>query len=500
MKKISIFNNKILIIFIIIKCITNSLSKIFLPIETLSFDNYIISPNISTHELQIKSLLSKNIFTILQIGTPIQKIPLLINTKEHFFEITSYTPLNTNNNYNINFNLSSIFIKYDFFKENNSLSYKTNGCIKSNNMFSDHLFDCDSFDIIYLEEKIKIKNFEFNLVKNKEENITGILGLGLFDKTGDINKSFLKILKNKGIIKEYNWYFFFDNWNDTNGKLIIGSLPHEDFPDLFSKDDLEYTYIPLNDYSFLSNSYKIQFNEIYMKSDNKSIEINLYNVNSELNFDFDVIIANKQFENELKIKFLKNFIIFEKCFKDTIKLDINYYNELIYYYCDINIKNILYEILPSIKFFSQDLNYTFEITKDDLFKINKDYIYINILFDYGKNYWILGKPISLKYPFVFNQDTKKIGLYRNYNKNKIINKQKDSYYYKKLREIFLIIIFGLILIFIGFFFGKKIYQMKRKKRANELNDCYEYINENEDKNKNNFIDNNNAILEMGLKL
>jgi len=28
--------------------------------------------------------------------------------------------------------------------------------------------------------------------------------LGLFDKIGDINKSFLKILKNKGIIKEYN--------------------------------------------------------------------------------------------------------------------------------------------------------------------------------------------------------------------------------------------------------------------------------------------------------
>ena len=132
MKKISIFNNKILIIFIIIKCITNSLSKIFLQIETLSFDNY-----------------------------------------------------------------------------------KTNGCIKSNNMFSDHLFDCNSFDIIYLEEKIEIKNFEFNLVKNKEENITGILGLGLFDKIGDINKSFLKILKNKGIIKEYNW-----NYNNKRAQRV----------------------------------------------------------------------------------------------------------------------------------------------------------------------------------------------------------------------------------------------------------------------------------------
>ena len=82
------------------------------------------------------------------------------------------------------------------------------------------------------------------MVKNKEENIPGILGLGLFDKNGDINKSFLKILKNKGVINDFNWYFLFNSWNDTNGKLILGCLPHEDFPDIFSKDNLIYTYIP----------------------------------------------------------------------------------------------------------------------------------------------------------------------------------------------------------------------------------------------------------------
>ena len=46
----------------------------------------------------------------------------------------------------------------------------------------------------------------------------------------------------------------------------------------------------------------------------------------------------------------------------------------------------------------------------------------------------------------------------------------------------------------------KYFKKKKKKRANELNDCYEYINENEDKNKNKLIDNNNAIIEMGMKL
>ena len=67
------------------------------------------------------------------------------------------------------------------------------------------------------------------------------------------------------------------------------------------------------------------------------------------------------------------------------------------------------------------LNYTFEVTKDEIYKIDREYIYLNILFDYGKNYWILGKPFSMKYPFVFNQDSRKIGLYKNYNKKKYIS-------------------------------------------------------------------------------
>ena len=343
----------ILILFLLNSSI-NVICKIIFPIETLSSDGCVIPSNISSHKITMKYSLWKKIYTVLEIGTPIQKVPLFIDTKNNTFEITSFSPENTIN-YHLVYNLSSIFNKYDFFKENKSSTFKTNGCIKSNNVFDDHLYDCFSYETINLyndlENKIEIKNFEFNMVKNKEENITGILGLGLFDKKSDVKKSFLKILKDKNIINNYNWYFLFNSWNDSNGKLIIGSLPHEDFPNIFSQDDLEYTYIPLYDYSFSQNSYKIELNEIKINSINKSFEINLFDINAELNFDSNVIIANKEFETELRKKFIKNLIIEEKCFKDTFKQNIYYFNDLIYYYCVVNTKFILYDYLPSINIY-----------------------------------------------------------------------------------------------------------------------------------------------------
>ena len=89
------FNNILVIILFSINWNIHTINKIILPIEILSSDNYIINSN-SSHERIIKSFLYKNIFTILEIGSPIQKIPLIIDTKEHIFEITSYSPNNKN--------------------------------------------------------------------------------------------------------------------------------------------------------------------------------------------------------------------------------------------------------------------------------------------------------------------------------------------------------------------------------------------------------------------
>ena len=91
---------------------------------------------------------------------------------------------------------------------------------------------------------------------------------------------------------------------------------------------------------------------------------------------------------------------------------------MIFYYCDISTKDILYKNLYSIYFVSIDLDYTSNIIKDELFYIKDKYIYLNVIFstkDLG--FWIVGQIFLTKYNFVFKPDKKEIGFY----KNKTIN-------------------------------------------------------------------------------
>ena len=504
----------IFLIFFIKLISINSL--LVLPLETLSVDNFIIN-NHSSHIGIIQKSFFKSLYTIINIGTPIQKIPLFIKINDHSYEITSLTIENTNkNHYKLIYNLSSIFTRYDFFNENKSLTFKTEGCIDNHNMFSDHFEDCHSNDTISFYQdinmlkEIKYENFFFNLVKRKEENITGVIGLGLFDKSEKIEKSFLKVLKREKIINNYNWYFVFDSWNNTNGKLIIGSLPHEDYPDKYSEQDLQFTYIP---YQYSSTKiFKIEFNDIYTDSKNKSLNINVLVRNAELAFDTNIIIGPNEFEDKLKELFLNNLILEKKCFKESFKQALHYYSDLNFYYCDISIKETLYEFLSSIKFVSNDLSFIFEITKDELYKIEGNYIYFNILFDYIiRSHWVLGRSFTLKYPFVFNSDSNNIGLYIKYKQNTANNNselEEQKFNKKNIVLIFIVIVLSVGLIIFGIIIGKKLYGIKRKIKANELYDNYEYIseensnkdiNKNIEKNKYN-KDYSNPIIEMKINI
>ena len=465
---------------------------IVLPIETLSQDNY-LTGNYSLHQEIIRKSLFKSLYAIFQIGTPVQKIPLFIKLNEIEFEITSLTIKNENLlQYHLTYNLSSIFNKYDFYNENKSSTFQTEGCKNNHNIFSDHIKDCISNETIYFyqdknfEKLLKIKNFEFNLVKDKEENITGILGMGLFDNMGDKEKNFLKILKRNNLIKTYNWYFNFDSWNNSNGKLVIGSLPHEDYPDLYLEEDLLYTHI-IQDFSAITKFIRIEFDEIHTNQINSSFYIRLFATNAKFVFDSDITIGTSEFEAKIKDRFFINYIEENKCFEENFKQSIYYYNQLKFFYCDINLKDTLYEILPSIKFVSKDFNFIFELTKDELFKIEGKYIYLLILFDSGRqNNWVLGRSITLKYPFIFNSENNKVGFYQKYKTK--MNSEFKRKKFNKAVLIFILIILSFILVILGIYIGKIIYGIQRKKRANELQDNYEYISDNNVFNKD--INNN----------
>ena len=168
--------------------------------------------------------------------------------------------------------------------------------------------------------------------------------------------------------------------------------------------------------------------------------------------------------------------------------------------CD---KNFNTEKFPTLYFYHMDYNYTFELTHKDLFQIRGDKKYFLIIFDSDSNYpWKFGKIFLQKYLFNFDTDSKTIGFYTdlnndsNYNESEEIdnnsNSNSDDNNNKSL-NFYLWILWGVLLLITGigcFFLGKILYDKNRKKRANELDDDYEYKQNNNEESLTNNSKNN----------
>ena len=111
--------------------------------------------------------------------------------------------------------------------------------------------------------------------------------------------------------------------------------------------------------------------------------------------------------------------------------------------------------------------------------------------------WYLGLPFYKAYQLVFDFHSKTISTYEKPVINAIIDNDTiiddpDSNSEKKgfnFTRTLLEIIFGIILVLIAYFIGKKINE-QRKKRANELADDYDYHTENDTNDINNSQNNN----------
>ena len=141
--------------------------------------------------------------------------------------------------------------------------------------------------------------------------------------------------------------------------------------------------------------------------------------------------------------------------------------------------------------------------KEELFEEIEEKIYFLIIFDINdKNeIWKLGEPFISQHKFVFNQEQKLIGFYNpllkkipnsEYDLENINNKRDKSNFYNsyKINPLFnnmknILLIIALILVII--YIIKKILA-KRKKRANELFDNFEYLPNGNRKILNNSFD------------
>ena len=242
---------------------------------------------------------------------------------------------------------------------------------------------------------------------------------------------------------------------------------------------------------------KLKFTKIYTidNENDQNIEYEL-GQNAEFCYDFNLIYGTVKYKNYLYNKLEK--LLGKDCFIDKLKNFDNPGN-FTFFYCKRNkyIKNKLQEIIKPIYLTSFDLNYTFEITINDILKEKGDYIFIQIIFPELNSKWSLGKLFSLKYKFIFNQKEKLIGFYtKKHNQNENGDKEPDSSNFKMILMICIIAVLSIFLVIFGYFLGKYI-NKTRKRRANELTDDFDYSQDIKNENNNNinsvFIDEDKNI-------
>ena len=144
-----------------------------------------------------------------------------------------------------------------------------------------------------------------------------------------------------------------------------------------------------------------------------------------------------------------------------------------FYYCNkTDYKNNM-KYFPPLQFLHKEMNYTFELTYEDLFIEKNDKLILLIFFQDRGITWKLGKPFLKKYGFIMNQDDKVVRFYEKHGYQK-----NDDGNQKMVIMITMIGVGVIILVVLGIFIGK--YLFKKKRRLNTIDDEYEYNEANKE--------------------
>ena len=434
-------------------------------IITLPFKKQIPNLNgLSPKEVIEPNYLDNLITTEIRVGTEPQSIKLRIELNSYLFYIAGS---NTNSQ-----------IK---FIQKNSTTYnkvETESHYFSDSKLNEAIF---SSDYIYYEQNNDEKyttNFLLGIDTLKDKS-GGLIGLNADNKS--VQKyskyNFINELKKNKIIKDY---YFTIKYNDNNsGNLIIGDIPHnydKNYNHYYFKD----IYCEMHDFDF---GWNLKFDSIYISDEKNSRDIKKVDgLYAYLNVEKSIIEGTTSYRTILLNYFMQEQINNKICFE--VLDSENYYS----YYCNekVNISKV-----KNLYFYNKELNFTFELTYKDLFYHNEYdgnyYFLIVFLKDdemgYSSYYWKLGEPLFKKYQFIFNQNTKKIGLYTNFNDNE--NNIKNENWWSK-NKWYVILIILLLILFSGLSVVLFLYiknKPKRKIKANELDEDFEYNSSNPSNNK-----------------
>ena len=473
--------------------------------------NIIVLPFRSTNNSKdiYKNCFMKELYTEVSIGSPPQNLNININPDNFIFYISPDICYDFSPSY-YNYSNSQSFFLISAGPEEDGF-YELGGGTYARESFS-------FFNSTDLKNNITNIFLEFfyasYLSFPKYNQICGTLGLGMKKRNENFGFDIsLTALKKKNLINSYSWmYIFFNkdkeydptkilNLPDINNEYIIknfdGFIIIGNYPEISTNEDKNNN----NDYTFKSlaverdNELKwdIIINKIYNKYENiNCIGKKIY---FELSINYEYIISPKEYFDKIIIPYFDDFIKNKKCKLKEIKNNIYIYEIII---CE---KKLFKEKdignFPTIFFYHQDFNFTFELTYNDLFQIKDDEIFFLIIKNknnFNQDLWKMGKIFLKKYQFSFNQDSKTINFHPKIIKNneKINNKDRNHFQFN-INYIWVFI--SIICLIIGIYLGNCLIVKNRKLRANELQDDYEY---KENDNKKNALLNEKNI-EMGTK-
>ena len=433
-------------------------------------------------------------YSFINIGNPPQKTEVQLSKEAIGFVMKEDICL-TNNYYNKNKSLSLIQThNYDEDKYskrvivvNETIDFPIYN--SETKKFSE--ITISDFSFIYNKTNETVYGYiEEEIEKEKEGNACIILGLQFECKTGQFFcKIFPDYLKEKGLTSSHNFFFLYNNDKEKeksgyDSSLIIGENPHNYNKEKYHEDN----YIKSNALNYASEkAWALEFHNYFYSKNGTKIVFHLGDIKDKVKgifwFDLDIIIGISKYLKEIKENYFDYYQ--KECKVNSVNLKDNINYEVIS--CD---KEFDTKDFPNLYFYHSDYNYTFELTEKDLFQIRGDQKYFLIVFDKDSNYpWKFGKLFMKKYFFNFDVNSKTIGFYKDLT---IANSDK-----KFNNKLLIWILFPIILIIFGvggFFLGKMIYNKNRKKRANELDDDYEY----QQKNKEEKLKDNENLNKLGI--
>jgi len=480
--------------------------KCYANIIVLPFRSY-IKTNILEEKDTFENFFPKKIYTEVLIGDPPQCLNINLNSESFPFYISAHE-------------CDQNFTSYYIHNKSNSFNLILNEYIDDGFELYDGSYASDFFSFYNstdLRTNISRKGFEFvySPYIKKEFNTCALAGLGIKERVSDYNgDTLINSLKKKRLINNNFWTYAYFNKDIKNNKIL--NFPEIDNQNIIKDYD---GMIIIGNYTYEYNS--LEFNEEYVVStlaaerdknlrwdiifkkiffgDNKN-NINEKDVQADLSINYDYVVSPSEYFDKICLPFFNTYINEGMC-------QIQGINKSVYIFEIISCDKKLFTIndikkFPTIYFYHYEFNFTFELNYNDLFQEINDKIFFLIVKNKGsfnQNLWKLGKIFLKKYQLSFNQDSKTISFYNNNNvKNNDDKSSSPIKEEKKFNKDYIWIIICVVCLALGIYIGTKIIVKNRKKRANELQDDYDYKIEKEDNKKKDFLTGENIDTNLGI--